>query len=71
MAMKSKGGDLFVRDAPEMFIGVIIHYLGCALKYFRSIKWKECYMKRLGNDDICLNLVMPGHFAIFFIFSCI
>lgn len=69
--MKSKGGDLFAKDAPEIFIGEIIHYLGFALKYFRSIKWKGCYIKRLGNDDICLNLMMAGHFAIFLIFSCI
>ena len=51
--MKSKGGGLFVRDAPEIFIGEIICYLGFALKYFRSIKWKGCNIKRLGNDDIC------------------
>lgn len=69
--MKSKGGDFFGRDAPEIFIGEIIHYLGFAFKYFRSIKWKECYMKRLGNDGICLNLRMAGHFAILFSFSCI
>lgn len=47
--MKNKGGGLFVRDAPEIFIGETICCLGFALKYFRDIKWKGCYIKKIGK----------------------
>lgn len=53
VAMKNKEGGLFVRDAPEIFIGDTICCLGFALKYFRDEVEGVLYKKDWENDDIC------------------